>query len=248
MDYSRPELADKLAAEYALGTLKGPARRRFENLLPAHPSLRRATTDWERRLETLAVSTPAVAPPPRVWQAIQSRLFGAQGPLAANSQIGQIASDAARSVVRWWERLALWQGAAGMATAAAITLGVMLAQPVPVQPPIVVVMGAQNDAAGNGIQPASFVASVSGDGRSLVVKPLSEGQTVALNKALELWAVPAQGAPRSLGVVSQQNATTVLRTALLKDTAAFALTVEPPGGSPSGKPTGPIVSVGKLQL
>ena len=55
-------------------------------------------------------------------------------------------------------------------------------------------------------------------------------------------------APRSLGVVSQQNATTVLRTALLKDTAAFALTVEPPGGSPSGKPTGPIVSVGKLQL
>ena len=44
MDYSRPELADKLAAEYALGTLRGPARRRFENLLPAHPSLRRATT------------------------------------------------------------------------------------------------------------------------------------------------------------------------------------------------------------
>ena len=67
-------------------------------------------------------------------------------------------------------------------------------------------------------------------------------------KALELWAVPARGAPRSLGVVSQQGATTVLRTALLKDTAAFALTVEPPGGSPSGQPTGPIVSVGKLQL
>jgi len=249
MDYSRPELADKLAAEYALGTLRGPARRRFENLLPAHPSLRRATSDWERRLDTLTASTPSVTPPPRVWQGIQSRLFGASDALqASGGHIGQMASDAARSVVRWWERLALWQGAAGVATVAAITLGVMLAQPVPVQPPIVVVMGAQSEAAGNGIQPASFVASVSGDGRSLVVKPLTEGQTVALNKALELWAVPAQGAPRSLGVVSQHNATTVLRTALLKDTAAFALTVEPPGGSPSGKPTGPIVSVGKLQL
>lgn len=249
MDYSRPELADKLAAEYALGTLHGRARRRFETLLPAHPALRRATQDWERRLETLSAATPAVTPPPRVWHSIQRRLFDAQtAPSAAGANVGQMATDAARSVVRWWERLALWQGAAGLATVAAIALGVLLSQPSPVQPPIVVVMGAQTDAAGHGIQPASFVASVSGDGRSLVLKPLSEGQTVALNKALELWAVPAQGAPRSLGLVSQQNATTVLRTALLKDTAAFAISVEPPGGSPSGQPTGPIVSVGKLQL
>jgi anti-sigma-K factor RskA len=214
--------------------------------------LRRATHDWERRLETLAAATPAVAPPPRVWQAIRQRLFDTQAALSASGPLGtiggQITNDAAPSVVRWWERLALWQGAASVATVATIAMGILLSQPLPVQPPIVVVMGAQTNAAGNGIQPASFVASVSGDGRSLVIKPLSEGQTVALNKALELWAVPAQGAPRSLGVVSQQSATTVLRTALLKDTAAFAITVEPPGGSPSGLPTGPTVSVGKLNL
>jgi anti-sigma-K factor RskA len=98
------------------------------------------------------------------------------------------------------------------------------------------------------VQPTSFVASVSGDGRSLVLKPLNEGQQVALNKALELWAVPAKGAPRSLGLVSPQQATTVLRAHLLKDTAAFAVSVEPPGGSPTGAPTGPIVSVGQLSL
>ena len=49
MDYSRPELADRLAAEYVLGTLRGPARRRFEALLPAHPALNRAMLDWQRR-------------------------------------------------------------------------------------------------------------------------------------------------------------------------------------------------------
>ena len=40
MDYSRRDLADRLAAAYAAGTLRGPARRRLEALLPAHPTLR----------------------------------------------------------------------------------------------------------------------------------------------------------------------------------------------------------------
>lgn len=231
MDYSREQLAERLAAEYVLGTLHGGARRRFETLLPAHPRLRQARLDWERRLLQLDDAIQPVTPSPRVWAGIEQRLFGET-----------------RAMVRWWQKLVLWQGAAGLAAAAALTLGVLLSQPAPVQPPIVVVMAAQPAAAAPGVQPASFVASVSGDGRSLVLKPLTEGQQVALNKALELWAVPAQGAPRSLGLVSAERATTVLRTQLLKDTAAFAISVEPPGGSPTGAPTGPIVSVGQLQL
>jgi anti-sigma-K factor RskA len=39
----------------------------------------------------------------------------------------------------------------------------------------------------------------------------------------------------------------LLRASLLQDTAALAVSVEPPSGSPTGAPTGPIVSVGKLQ-
>jgi len=237
MDYSRPELADRLAAEYVLGTMHGPARRRFESLLPAHPHLRQATMAWQNRLASLDTVTPPVAPSPRVWQGIEQRLFGAQA-------MGQVA----QGVLRWWQRVMVWQGAAAFATVAALALGLLLAQPQPVQPPVIVVMAAQPDTASASLVPASFVASISGDGRSLVLKPLNEGQTVALNKALELWAVPAKGAPRSLGLVSQQTATTVLRTRLLQDTAAFAVSVEPPGGSPSGAPTGPIISVGKLQI
>ena len=45
MDYSRPQLADRLAAEYASGVMRGAARRRFEALLPAHPSLRSAVRE-----------------------------------------------------------------------------------------------------------------------------------------------------------------------------------------------------------
>ncbi len=236
MDYSRPTLADRLAADYAMGTLRGPARRRFEALLPAHPALRAAVGDWQRRLAVLSADVTPVEPSPAVWRQVQRRLFDA-GPAAP--------PQPSAGLVRWWQRLGLWQGLATAATAAALALGVALRQPPAVQPPIVIVMGSTDPAAASA--PAQFVASLSGDGRSLVLKPL-EGATLTASQALELWAVPAEGAPRSLGLVSANEATTVVRAAMLQNTAAFAVSIEPTGGSPTGLPTGPIISVGKLQL
>jgi anti-sigma-K factor RskA len=127
---------------------------------------------------------------------------------------------------------------------AALVLVVVASQPPPPQAPIVVVLGANPEAAQ--ALNASFVASVTADGRALVLKPLND-LSLAPGRALELWAVPPQGAPRSLGLVRADAATTLVRAQLLRDTAAFAVSVEPPGGSPTGAPTGPIVSVGKLQ-
>ena len=49
MNILHAELADRLAAEYVLGTLNGGARRRFDALLPAHPVLRDAVAGWEKR-------------------------------------------------------------------------------------------------------------------------------------------------------------------------------------------------------
>ncbi|MCU0762689.1 MAG: anti-sigma factor, partial [Hydrogenophaga sp.] len=63
----------------------------------------------------------------------------------------------------------------------------------------------------------------------------------------ELWSVPAQGGPRSLGLVRADTATTLLLQAGVKEgTAAFAVSIEPAGGSPTGAPTGPIVSLGQI--
>ena len=231
MDYSRRELADRLASEYVLGTLHGPARRRFEALLPAHPALRQSVADWQDRLAPLAFSLPEVEPPDHVWQGVEARLF-------------ERAVAAAPATVGWWQRLALWRGFSALATTAAVALFVVGAQVPPAQAPIVVVLGA-NPAAAQALN-ASFVASVSADGRALVLRPLGEVSLTA-GHALELWAVPAQGAPRSLGLVQASGATTLLRAQLLSDTAAFAVSVEPVGGSTTGAPTGPIVSVGKLQ-
>lgn len=225
MDYARPALADRLAAEYALGTLRGPARRRYETLLAAHPQLRQSTVDWQRRLEPLTASETAQEPPAKIWRAIDQRLFG-----NASSN---------NAALPWWRRLVLWQGLTASSAVAAVALAVALAVPRPQAPPLVIVMGGE---AG----PASFVASISGDGGSVVLKPVN-GVTVQAQRVLELWSVPANGAPRSLGVVASDRATTVLRVHLLQNTEALAVSVEPTGGSPTGQPTGPIVSVGKLR-
>ncbi|HJV61261.1 MAG TPA: anti-sigma factor [Albitalea sp.] len=230
MDYSRPALADRLAADYVAGTLRGPARRRFEALLPAHPLLRDAVRDWQARLMPLTAGIEPQAPPAVVWQRIERRLGG---PVAGPAPMA------------WWSRLAVWRGVAGVAAAAAIALSLLLANPGPAQAPIVVVLDATG-AGANGAA-AAFVASISGDGRAVVTKPL-RGVSLQPDRALELWAVPPQGAPRSLGLISAQGTTIVKRGGVLRNTAALAVSLEPPGGSPTGAPTGPVLWAGKLQL
>ncbi len=226
MDYGRPELADRLAAEYVLGTLRGPARRRFQVLLTAHPALRSAVRRWEEQLAPLADSVAAVAPPEQVWTGIEARLFAAREPAG------------------WWNALGLWRGFSALATTAAVALLVVATQVPPPQAPIVVVL-ATNPGAAIATN-ASFVASLSADGRALVLKPLN-APTLTAAQALELWSVPAQGGPRSLGLVRADQATTLLLQAGVKNaTAAFAVSIEPAGGSPTGAPTGPIVSLGQI--
>jgi anti-sigma-K factor RskA len=63
-----------------------------------------------------------------------------------------------------------------------------------------------------------------------------------------LWAVPGKGAPRSLGLISASGASVVRKNKLPVGTAALAVSLEPPGGSTTGAPTGPVLYVGKLAL
>jgi anti-sigma-K factor RskA len=233
MDYSRPALAERLAADYVAGTLRGPARRRFESLLPAHPNLRASVRDWQSRLMPLTAGLAPQKPPAAVWQGIEARIGG-----SAASAVTVVPTG-------WWARLALWRTVSGVATVAVVSLSLLLANPGPAQPPLVVVLSATG--AEGGVVPASFVASISGDGRSMVTKPLVNVSLEA-NRALELWAVPGTGAPRSLGLISASGTTIVKRGKVLQNTAAFAVSLEPPGGSPTGAPTGPVLWAGKLQI
>lgn len=233
MDYSRPELADRLAAEYVAGTLRGPARRRFEALLPAHATLRAATRAWQDRLMPLTSVVMPQKPSAAVWQKIEQRIQPARPPAAAPTG--------------WWRQLAFWRAFSGIAAVAVVSLSVLLANPGPTQAPIIVVLSSTAPAEGGAVVPASFVASISGDGRAVVTRPLVN-VSVEANRVLELWAAAGKGAPRSLGLISANSASAFTKATLPAGTDHLAVSLEPPGGSPTGAPTGPVLFVGKLTL
>jgi len=229
MNLRTPARSDALAAQYVLGTLRGRARARFERLARSDAVLGDAVRQWEERLVPLAESLPPVRPPQRIWQAIRKRIRGDE--------------PAARASM--WANVGLWRGLALAGLAAAFVLAVALFTPAPERPEgtLIVVLAAQD------AKPA-LVASADRTGRVLTVKAIAPVE-LAADRALELWALPDRGNPRSLGLVAASG---VVRLALpapadqaLQSVPALEVSLEPQGGSPTGQPTGPVLYTGPVQ-
>jgi len=232
MDLDRPDRQrrlDLLAAEYALGTLSGRARRRLDRAARASPAVAQSIGDWEARLAGLAAALPGVTPAPRVWEGIARRL-GLSGAAAAPTP--------------WWSGLALWRGLAIAGFAAAVALGIAQFGTKPEAPEALVVVLAGPDA-----RPA-LIASVARGERLLRVKALAP-VAVPPDRALELWMLPGQGNPRSLGLIPASGVGQVRLAApadvAFRDIGALAISLEPAGGSPTGLPTGPVLYSGKIE-
>ncbi len=246
MNILRGDLPERLAAEFALGTLRGPARRRFETLLPAHPTLQRAVASWERALLPMALRAAPVTPSPATWTALEARLgwTGEASPAAARTGAGAGASADAGARAGTGRTvgagaLRLWQSLTALASVVAIVLATMVRLG-PAEAPMVVVLHATS---GND----TLVAGVSPDLKQLSIQPI-QPVSISPQKSLELWVIPKGKAPVSLGVISTTKLTAVSRGALPKDADKLAVTLEPLGGSPTGKPTGAVVFVGDVTL
>jgi anti-sigma-K factor RskA len=222
---------DLSAAEYALGTLDPAERAAMATRRQREPDLDEAIADWENRLAPLAETVPALAPPRDFLAAIESRLDGA--------------TEANPLVVDLTKRLKRWRAGALAAgsIAAALAIGIGLRERMREATPHEFVAVLQKSAD----QPA-FVVTVNLDTRSLTVRPVAAPPQP--DKAYELWIIdPKLGPPRSLGVLNQAKATapnlSPYEPAVI-ESATYAVTVEPPGGSPTGQPSGAPVFVGKL--
>ena len=225
---------DFAAAEFALGTLDPGERATLSARRLREPELDAAIRAWEARLSPLAEATPPIAPPADLLPAIEARIRAAT------------AASASDGVATLQKRLSRWRAAAIGATgiAAALAIGFVAREATRTSAPNEFVAILQK----NPDSPA-FVASINLTKGELSVRPLAAPPQAG--KSYELWIIePKLGAPRSLGVI---DAAAVTRGAQLAtfdrsvvEDATYAVTVEPEGGSPDGKPSGPPVFVGKL--
>lgn len=228
--YSNPQLRDKLASEYVLGTLRGRARTRFQGLLKYDPALRQLVADWERRLTPLAIAAGEVRPHARVWRRIAARIGG-------KPQAGGRAG------------LALWRGLAVASTTLALVMAVFIgAQPAPQQP--VAMVAVMSDERAQPTMVVSWPPQKSARDAHLRIKIIQDHPTMATNTSWELWMLPdGKAAPVSLGLVSlEQNQILKLRPEhanMMGKAWGMALSVEPAGGSPTGAPTGPLIFKGR---
>ncbi|QHQ34828.1 anti-sigma factor [Algicella marina] len=210
---------EALAAEYALGLLDGDELIEAERRYRAMPGFRADVAEWQERLAVLAEEVAPEAVAASVKRRLEERLFGA--PASSGGFLS---------------RLWLWQGAtAGLA---AVVAGLLLLQPAETP------------------RYLSEIASADGELRVLVTYDAASGNiTVRLRegepvpgRALQLWAAEGQGAPVSVGVLPEGEAFVfdLPSTLNVRDEGFhFAISDEPPGGSPTGLPTGDVLAQGE---
>ena len=236
MRYQGAKLQQMLAAEYVLGTLHGPARRRFQRLLQGRADLRAEVRYWEQRLAGLAGSIAPVTPREVVWTAIDARL----------NAVGATPLKPPAA------RLNPWRAWALVSTAASLLLGFGLWEqlqqtPQIVQVPTIVQAPARPMPYVALLQPtkseARWKVSLYPDRGVMKVSAVGHYDLDALRQSLELWVIEA-GGPRSLGVLPQAGEMEMPLPAgmqVAEGDMTLAISLEPRGGSPTGQPTGPVI-------
>jgi anti-sigma-K factor RskA len=226
-------------AEYVLGVQDAETRAAVVRETERSPEAAAAVAAWERRLAPLAAEVVPVAPPAYVWPRIQDAL-GLKTTVRPAPPKGL------------WHNLALWHWIGIGASLAAAALLVVVVRPpgAPVTAPPAapaagyLVSALQQDSGATG-----WTATVDVGGGRVVVVPAAT-PAFEPGRAPELWLIPAGQKPIPLGMIAPDHPTTLtLPAATLAQLAAtglLAVSVEPPGGSPTGQPTGPVIAKGAI--
>lgn len=234
MEFERPDSV--LAGEYVLHLL-GPAERAdADDRLAVDGGFRAEVARWHEDFAAFTDEIDPVTPPYQVRKRLENWLKaeGDRPAPAASPERGTRSGGIAR-----WLGGAL--GGLVVAAAAMVFLAVVLPQ---VEPPY---------------SGPFYAADLSGEGSDLVVRARYDPRDAGLSlsrqqggapegRVLQLWLI-AEGldAPASLGVLPEAAETRVTvpdDLAPLVTGGTLAISEEPPGGSPTGVPTGEVLAAG----
>lgn len=224
-----------LIGEYVLGLLDEPEASEVRDLIESDREAARMALEWERHLLDLSDQLSPQPPSPILWERIQQTLGWSASTVSASPQ----------GFARWWQSLGLWR-----LTSGALALAVLLAWL-----PGVLQTGAQGPSytavlqqPGESAQPG-WVVTVHGDG-SLRLKSLVDDQ-IPEDRSVQFWTlIDPEDGPRSLGLIEPGQETTLSAEQIgaVQAGQLFELTLEPAGGSPLDRPTGPVLYIGRAVL
>ncbi len=219
---------EAFAAEHALGVLNAAERREAETRMAREPAFAALVEAWTARLAPMLDAIPPIAPSAALWPRIERGL-----PANDNGAV-------------FWRRWAM--GSTAAAVACAVGLAVFANRPpVLVQPPEPgALLNARLDTSGG---QHLFVAAYDPVRQALVVTSLVAPGTDPVH-VHEVWLIPADGQPHSLGLIAPGTSKTMPMpkdlSTLAQEGASIAVSVEQPGGSKQAGPTGPVAAIGKL--
>jgi anti-sigma-K factor RskA len=225
---------EDIAGLYVLGLLDAARRAEVERDMENDAALWARIADWEERLLPLTRMVEPEALPPGLWSRIERSLWPT--PSAA------VASAPSSLVGRLWDSLAFWRSLAATGFAAAMLLAVvgLPGTQQAAAPRFMVVLVAPDDKAPGWVVQAS-------NEQSLKLIPLGVTE-VPQAKALQFWTKGDKWkGPVSLGLVQPGRPLDVQMKELppLEPNQLFEITLEPEQGSPIGRPTGPILYIGR---
>nr|WP_210341572.1 anti-sigma factor [Methylopila capsulata] len=213
----------------------------FELRLATDRTLALAVAAWRDRLHELDAAAPPIAPSPDLWAKIEGaveappRVAAASPPRSVRPQVEGRPSVFAGL----WENLTLWRGVGFAGAAASIALGlVLVATPKPRAPIAIAVLLTSDGVPG-------AIVDIYADGEALVA-PLQD-VSVPDGRTLQVWTLPdVQRGPVSIGLMPRAARTRLASMELPapKPRQLYEITLEPAGGSPTARPTGPILYKG----
>lgn len=235
---------DLECAEYVLGLLDTEERSAVERALHEDAALQAAVDAWESRLSPLGEAVTSRQPPARVWRRIEADLglverTGAPTTVPAGAQMRRFWNS-----IRFWRTLAL---ATTFAMVAVVAVNLFLAAPTEAPSGLKSAYAAAAIADDDGVP--HWTATVDKAKREIIVVPAVAFQ-VSDSASTELWLIPENSKPISLGVFPSNRSTSIVlskeNAAKLNARSALAVSVEPKGGSPTGQATGPVVGKGAM--
>lgn len=236
---------DQLAAEFAMGLLQGDAQKAAQKRFDEDLAFRRAVEEWQENFSPLLDEVASQQPPFRVWENVSERI-ASQAVAASNGPSHDLTRQlkALKAKLRFWRGLSLATAslvAIGLAAVLYLSGGALLL-PQKSEQPLVAGLTA------TGKEPA-FLAGFDPKTGGLVVQIAAKPQPQT--RVAELWLIPKDGVPRSLGLLDKVGTATLKVNQKLRGLFAaggiLAVSLEPSGGSPTGKPTGPVIATGKLR-